>query len=468
MIRLLLVIIVSTVLGGCATRGPLKIDCDGFSELVTELPPSPLVRDLQSDASDVPFLAGTPLRAQTASASPLAAAADRAVRQAAAGRAGLSATRRSAAGADVLLLSGGGQWGAFGAGFLNGLHDLKPELLPRPRLITGVSTGGLQAIILALRADDKYAYLLDRYQPNDEAEIVDRGPDLMAVVTGSIAGLRPLKRRIENVLCTDGHPARGCPRIDDLAREDSPDALIGFIEASTGKFLYVDVRKLARLAKGGGVSDRKRAQQCLVGAALASAAMPVFFQQVRVDDKTYYDGGVRQSVFEAEVGRELRAAAVRLTRERLDDLRRKRGPTLTEKEARAVASAMLEEATPAIYVVRNGPTIVKADDKVDHKAAALPNALRAEAIVVNQIEIGSIIELRLAHPKGPIRFITADGFNDAGTCPKPDDIMFSPRFMRCLAAFGSERAGENPPWRKLGEIPDAPGGVKEVVDFARP
>ncbi len=46
---------------------------------------------------------------------------------------------------DVLMLSGGGQNGAFGTGFLRGWHARTDSPMPRFDLVTGVSTGALQA-----------------------------------------------------------------------------------------------------------------------------------------------------------------------------------------------------------------------------------------------------------------------------------------------------------------------------------
>lgn len=46
---------------------------------------------------------------------------------------------------DVLFLSGGGQDGAYGAGFLRGWHSRTTEPSPRFDLVTGVSAGALQA-----------------------------------------------------------------------------------------------------------------------------------------------------------------------------------------------------------------------------------------------------------------------------------------------------------------------------------
>ncbi|HEX5631787.1 MAG TPA: patatin-like phospholipase family protein, partial [Gemmatimonadales bacterium] len=46
---------------------------------------------------------------------------------------------------DLLFLSGGGQHGAYGAGFLRGWRARTTEPMPRFDLVTGVSTGSLQA-----------------------------------------------------------------------------------------------------------------------------------------------------------------------------------------------------------------------------------------------------------------------------------------------------------------------------------
>jgi hypothetical protein len=107
---------------------------------------------------------------------------------------------------------------------------------------------------------------------------------------------------------------------------------------------------------------------------------------------------------------------------------------------------------------------VLTDDASPQKGAdALTNALRAEAIVVNQLEVQSIADLRLADPTGPIGLVTADGFDrPPGSCVKePKDAMFSPSFMACLTRFGAARADRVPPWRALSPI--APGAEPSAV-----
>jgi len=417
-VRIALIGMLALALGGCATRGSLNIDCQHFAKYIVKMPRSQLVQDIQEDAgeSSAQFvLAEGDARAAYSLEASLAAGAQRA--------SGVQPQLKTGAGGprtDVLLLSGGGQWGAFGVGFLDRLRTAHPADFPRAKTITGVSTGGLQALFLAVGTDAAFEALKISYAPKSESEVVNRNLKPLAVITGSIAGLKPLKRKVLAALCNDGDAAKGCPLIDALASDASADAFIGFVDAKSGDFYHVSVKLLAHLPK-------PEAQQCIAGAALASAAMPVFFQQVKVGKRVYYDGGVRQSVFEAAVARKAFAAA----------------------RAAGVAD---KSGAPTLYVIRNGPTVLNEDKAPARRADALTNALRAQAIVVNQLEVQSIADLRLSNPTGPIVLITADGYTGFG-CPKrPDKAMFSPLFMRCLTRFGAARADRNPPWRPLSKL----------------
>lgn len=393
---------------GCATSGPLRISCADFETAHrVKLPATGLEQDVHQG--------GGALALEAAEANPLI----REMRSLFSVKAEAAVDGQPA----ILLLSGGGQWGAFGTGFLKTLHER--GRLPDFQLITGVSTGGLQSIFVALGSDEAYAKLERAYSPARERDVVDRGPQALAAVTGAMAGLKPLRRRIEQELCPD--LSKPCA-IDQLRRLDKK-VLIGFIEARSGDFYYADAVELAR------IPDKGVARQCLTGVALASAAMPVFFQQVQINGLTYYDGGVRQSVFEGKTG----AAAEALLE--------------SQRGASGVASL-------PIFVVRNGPTNVRNDGAADGKADALTAALRAEAIVVNELEVSSIASLRLQHPVGPIWLVTADRWDEFAPdpavpdrkCVKPDGVMFDPDFMACLRSYGAAQAGRDEPWRPLREL----------------
>jgi len=452
--KLLVLILSFCALSGCATRGALNIDCENFKSFVEDVKPSQLVRDIQSDTQHGIVI----MSVDTASnpeivSSPLVKTFEN-LSLTNAHLLALRPTGTPARQKGVLLLSGGGQWGAFGAGFLN---ELQTSTRPHPvdfQVVTGVSTGGLQSLFIAIDTVDPAAYkkLLVSYSPLNEKAVVNRNAKPLAILTGSLAGLKPLRRKIEEALCTRGNASNGCPMIDALARSGRI-VYIGFVQASDGKFKYADAVRIAQSGSGAAsVKQRKNAQQCLTGIALASAAMPVFFQQVRINQQAYYDGGVRQSVFEQNIAESL-AVAEKLAQARVAQS--------------GIRGASWIVTAPDLYVIRNGPTELlgeegkpEADFKVDGSAGALTAAFRAEAIVVNQLEVGSIAALRLAHPTGKIHLVTADGYHKpfllAGSpqdaCRKPKDIMFDRAFMLCLQKLGASKAQRDEPWKELATL----------------
>ena len=420
-------------LGGCATAGSLGFVCPGFTTSVgpgTPFAIQPPLSGLEQDIHSGARLGVHILALPATGDDPFIALFSRRYAHPAA---------QAVQSDGMLLLSGGGQWGAFGAAFLSTLHD--QGQLPHFIGISGISTGALQALAIGASqgggGNAAYDAMVGTYRPGRESDIVSRRPFLLAAITGSVAGLKPLRARMNAIVCATAEtdPAKPC-LIDNLKTLNIP-ILLGFVDATSGAFEFVDAVAIAKHAH-----SRKEARDCLVGAALASSAMPVFLQQVRINGRAYYDGGVRESVFEARI-----ATADDTARQQ--DLARRRSLDL-----RASAPPPVP-----LYVVRNGPTEVAplgANDKKgpNAKADALTAAMRAEPIIVNQIEVGSIAALRLADPEGEINLVTADGWNGTiPNCPKPPKIMFDPAFMRCLQAFGQTRARMAEPWTRLTKIP---------------
>jgi len=500
--RAMALTVLTSLLGACATRGPLAVDCGDFDRFVQDLPYSPLEEQIRHSWPPQPDRAGeqtiainTANRVRPAAppappaaeaiapatdAQPDPLSVDRIRKAVSAAQAAQATRTRPAAPApspapsterslpsarrisppnatiaatantlpgpetpSVLLLSGGGQWGAFGAGLLTTLAADNSTARPNPIAITGVSTGALQMLFVGagLEHEDVRAALRTAYSPASESEVVDRQPKALAILTGAMSGLKPLRHRIEAALCPDealeqaerAEAAPACPVLDRLAA--SPVILLaGFVEARDGRFQFADINAMA--ADPDLTARQKRT--CIAGAALASAAMPVFFQQVQVGGKTYFDGGVRQSVFATFV-------------------------------QRAIAAQMGHTAEPLpLFVLRNGPTETDSDDKADGRLNALSAALRAEAIIVNQVEVGSVSALRLQMPHGPIGFASADGWQDQRVDPlTPDaptcralktagkDAQFTPAFMACLMAYGDRRAREPRIWTSLLDLDTA-------------
>ncbi len=493
------------MLAGCSTTGPIVFNCNGFEgprgygQVQT---PSAYVRQIRGE--DAPGGGGeakmTPLLGADTEGSARILTLDEALRQAEREAAnagnfkanahplgpGWSFTDKQPIVAD-LLLSGGGQWGAFGAGFLSRLHEQEFDRTFHLATVTGVSTGAFQAMFVGAGTDADYRALAKVYAPASERKLVRRYPNLLVPATGEMAAIGRLRRNLEDALCDRRKLARAvkagealtqaqmlaiCPLVGRLARAggsrfegEQPVSLtrnvfIGMVRADDGQFVMVNAAQVARDVFGqAGQPFRPvlpqrlhNAQQCLAATGLASAAMPLFYQQVRIGDpshdvapRTYFDGGVRQSVFEAQYGKE-RATA----RDKQPIFVLRNGPTALLTRSKLPGERKKRD--------RPGP-----DPDVNATASPLDMAMRAEKIVVNQVEVQSIADLRLTNPDGPIYFVTADGFHQfkpteaALPCSKRSkNIMFDPAFMPCLQGFGIAKANKGTPelllldaWQRL-------------------
>lgn len=335
---------------------------------------------------------------------------------------------------NVLMLSGGAGWGAYGAGFLQQSHRDHPDL--RWGLITGVSTGALQALRVAL---GEYDALVTDYTIDHESDLAV-GKGLLGVLRGGyMYDASPLRNKLERMLCE-----QDCRRLRELAAGTTPTVLIGTVDMRSGDFKVLNVKTLLRRVYYLGEVEIKhpdparvgRAAQCVVGAAMASAAVPVFLRPVRLGGpdpdsyRTYADGGVRLSLFDAQLARS------------------------------ASALAALDKSDVTLFALRNGPTIVRpagdepgsASAKIDSRPDALTMALRSYSIIVNQAEVTSIAGLRLVNRAGTIKYTSADGYDwKDRPCRKVSEIaaaegrppvkqpMFDPQFMKCLIRWGREK-----------------------------
>ena len=457
--RVSAIAIAALSLNACATRGRLVVECDQFDRFVQNLPYSGIEQQIRDSVpSGGEESVGDPGLTHDEKG-----AYDRAI-DAAFRRQQERLSQESvpdpgaprdpnAVKPSILLLSGGGQWGAFGAGFLTTLAADQSEARPNPIAITGVSTGALQMLFVGAGLEDPNirAAMRRAYSPAREKDVVNRGWTGFAAVTGSISGLKPLRARVENALCPDdairaagkGSLTAECPLLDRLAAADTL-MYSGFVEATSGRFQYADIGAIARDKTL--TADQRRT--CIAGAALASVAMPVFFQQVTVGKKTDYDGGVRQSVFATHIQRRV---------------------------ANQIVQRHVQQAPTPVLVLRNGPTDVEEDTKADGTRNALDSALRAQAIIVNQVEVTSVAALRLQNPAGHLGFASADGWRiqpytpPGGTATTCGDIksahreaQFVPDFMQCIMAYGERRARANRVWLPLLTIGPPADPLRQV------
>lgn len=407
--RLLLAFALPLLLAACASAGPLEVRCDDFASYSTSVETGP--------GAENPFFAPMMEMAQATAAS----------------------GGETPPPYPVLLLSGGGQWGAFGAGFLKGLADRGQ--LPAFKIVTGVSTGAMQAPFAALanepkdpagRADQDLVELATLYQPASEDTFARRFGDAGFIFQGADASLAPLGDEIRNALCPGDDIGADACRLNRLAKGGAP-AFVGFVEARSGALFTADLKQIAA---GGGAPAR----ECVTAAMLASAAVPVQFQQFRTGGRAWYDGGVRRAVFEATISDMMAKARKEVVDEMACTARRADNPAAECDGVKDAHWRRAEATAPqtVFYVIRNGKSTIAEDVKIDGEAGALPNAKRAVEVILNQNELDSLRAVRLNNPGAQIFYQTAD---DTTLAPAPGSI-FDPAFMRALVAFGETKAAD--------------------------
>ena len=179
---------------------------------------------------------------------------------------------------DILLLSGGGQHGAYGIGFLRGWRSRTDLPMPSFDLVTGISTGALQAPFALLGTDQAlnaaaalYGKAVDEFAPSFDWLFWLRR-------TGGLIETSRFQRMIETVfderLCRQLRPQFEAGRQLAIATTDF-DLGIGRIW-DIGREMDCSRASLDRVHK----------------LLLATTAIPGIFPPVMIDGHVHADGGI--------------------------------------------------------------------------------------------------------------------------------------------------------------------------------
>ena len=196
---------------------------------------------------------------------------------------------------NILVRSGGGQWGAYGAGFLNGWSEIEnlsgTDALFMGRgeidMITGISTGALQSTLAFAginanerkRADDALEFY---YTPEEDDAVIKLGSEFWALIKGrnAIGDPAPLEASIDQMI-TDFAPTV------QSGISENKQLYVGLANARHGDLHLADMRDTLREGR----SD------CYKEFLLGSSAVPFGFPPRFIDGEMYVDGGVRQGAF---------------------------------------------------------------------------------------------------------------------------------------------------------------------------
>jgi predicted acylesterase/phospholipase RssA len=187
--------------------------------------------------------------------------------------------RKSGHALNMLSLSGGGQNGAFGAGFLVGWRESGTR--PKFDFVGGVSTGSLLAThaLLGTPADD--ALLEEMYTQITDKDIYE-GRSVFDILSGtdSLRDTAPLQALIAKYIT-----AETLQRVA-AAYDDNRLMVVGTTNVDYGQTW---VWNMSLIAKHGELDLYRKV-------LLASASFPIVFPPVEIDGHLFVDGAARSNV----------------------------------------------------------------------------------------------------------------------------------------------------------------------------
>ncbi len=186
---------------------------------------------------------------------------------------------------DILALSGGGSWGAFGAGFLNGWSSLPPEhplAMPRFDLVSGVSTGALIAPFALVGTRDSLQRVERLYRSTQESWAPMRSW-LGLIGAPSLCDTGELDRILRDQM--DAGLARDLVAAQEVEHRQ---AICTSSDVDLGRPVVWRLGDQARK----GLAARPYDPDPLYKALRSSAAIPGAFEPVPVDGSLHVDGAV--------------------------------------------------------------------------------------------------------------------------------------------------------------------------------
>ena len=186
---------------------------------------------------------------------------------------------------DILVISGGGDWGAFGAGVLKGWGRVKGEFArPQFDIVTGVSTGALIAPFAFLGDEQSIERIVRLYRNPRKDIAAARGTLFFLPNNPSFYVLPGLESELQSALDR--------PMIERIAAEGSSGRalLVNTTNIDLGDMRAWDVVAESRVALTR--NDERYLHQIL----LASAGIPAIFPARGIGDYLYVDGAITGNV----------------------------------------------------------------------------------------------------------------------------------------------------------------------------
>jgi predicted acylesterase/phospholipase RssA len=369
-------------------------------------------------------------------------------------------TARQPAYLHILVLSGGGGWGAYGAGFMNGWRaadaatggawrnavgaGYPPQRRSDIDIVAGISTGAAQtpAAYVGASADPAQAAdadkrLADQYLAITQDQLIHKrfGGTAAVLFSNSLYSVDGLERATDDLVSAYFEKMRDMPAWKR--------AYVGTVNLDRNRFVVADLKSMVDRSPR---PATPRARDCLAQSLLASAAVPLAFPPRFIDGNMYADGNVRHGVF----------ASILLGQ---GDVR----AAMSEKHLVAYVSVIINgnQSADSYSTAAQSPV---GNGGIDIASAAVSNMLdQVNKDSTYQIE-NDLIAMFGANAAGNQRYWSRYTYVDnkaiqqapypecQQTVRAPSDLIFDPVFMKCLYRIGYD-AGRKQAWRSFYQIP---------------
>ena len=186
---------------------------------------------------------------------------------------------------DLLVVSGGGDWGAFGAGVLKGWGKVAGDMArPSFDVVTGVSTGAMIAPFAFLGDDDSIERIVQLYRHPKDDWIKSRGLMFFMPSNPSFYALPGLEQEMSAKLDR--------PMLERLVAEGAKGRtlLVNTTNIDLGEMRAWDIVAETKTAL------RKNDEKHVYSVLLASAGIPAVFPARDIGEWLYVDGAITGNI----------------------------------------------------------------------------------------------------------------------------------------------------------------------------
>ena len=186
---------------------------------------------------------------------------------------------------DLLIISGGGDWGAFGAGVLKGWGKVAGDLArPKFDVVTGVSTGAMIAPFAFLGDDESIGRIVDLYRHPRPDWVKTNGLVFFLPNNPSFYSLPGLEHEMRTKLDR--------PMLERIVAESAGGRtlIVNTTNIDLGEMRAWDIVAETRVAL------KNNDEQHVYSVLLASAGIPAVFPARTLGDYLYVDGAITGNI----------------------------------------------------------------------------------------------------------------------------------------------------------------------------